>query len=74
MCNLFTMTQHAIMLYGCFSDHCVCRCCSVVDAEGNAVSVTTTINTGFGSIVVSKSTGLLLNNEMDGGSLASDVM
>jgi len=38
---------------------------SVVDAEGNAVSVTTTLNNSFGSHVTSKSLGFLLNDEMD---------
>ena len=38
---------------------------SVVDASRNAVAMTSTINTGFGSKVVSPSTGILLNNEMD---------
>jgi gamma-glutamyltranspeptidase/glutathione hydrolase len=38
---------------------------SVVDAEGNAVSVTTTLNNGFGSDVTSPSLGFLLNDEMD---------
>lgn len=38
---------------------------SIVDADRNAVSMTTTINTGFGSFVYSASTGVLLNNEMD---------
>lgn len=38
---------------------------SVVDAEGNAVSVTTTLNGGFGSSVVVAGSGFLLNNEMD---------
>jgi gamma-glutamyltranspeptidase len=38
---------------------------SVVDARSMAVSLTTTINTSFGSKVVSKSTGILLNNQMD---------
>ncbi len=38
---------------------------SVVDAEGNAVSVTTTLNDSFGSHVTSESLGFLLNDEMD---------
>ncbi len=38
---------------------------SVVDAEGDAVSVTTTINNSFGSDVTSGSLGFLLNDEMD---------
>jgi gamma-glutamyltranspeptidase len=38
---------------------------SVVDAQRMAVALTTTVNTGFGSKVVSPSTGVLLNNQMD---------
>jgi gamma-glutamyltranspeptidase/glutathione hydrolase len=38
---------------------------SVVDAAGNAVSVTTTLNGGFGSAVTVTGAGFLLNNEMD---------
>jgi len=38
---------------------------SVVDAEGNAVSVTTTLNDSFGAHVTSGSLGFLLNDEMD---------
>jgi gamma-glutamyltranspeptidase/glutathione hydrolase len=38
---------------------------SVVDGEGNAVSVTYTINGNFGALVVAPGTGFLLNNEMD---------
>jgi gamma-glutamyltranspeptidase/glutathione hydrolase len=38
---------------------------SVVDAEGNAVSVTTTLNGGFGNSIVVDGAGFLLNNEMD---------
>ncbi len=38
---------------------------SIVDKDGNAVSVTTTLNGGFGSFVVVKGAGFILNNEMD---------
>jgi gamma-glutamyltranspeptidase / glutathione hydrolase len=38
---------------------------SVVDAEGNAVAVTTTINDWFGSRVTAEGLGFLLNDEMD---------
>ena len=38
---------------------------SIVDQFGNAVSVTTTLNTGYGSKVVVKGAGFILNNEMD---------
>ena len=38
---------------------------SVVDAEGNAVATTYTLNGGFGSGVTAGSLGFLLNNEMD---------
>jgi gamma-glutamyltranspeptidase / glutathione hydrolase len=38
---------------------------SVVDEEGNAVAVTTTLNDNFGSHVTSGSLGFLLNDEMD---------
>lgn len=38
---------------------------SIVDADGNAVSVTTTLNGNYGSSVVVKGAGIILNNEMD---------
>lgn len=38
---------------------------SVVDAAGNRVAATLTINLVFGSGVVARGTGVLLNNEMD---------
>jgi gamma-glutamyltranspeptidase / glutathione hydrolase len=38
---------------------------SVVDADGNAVAVTTTLNDTFGNSIVADSAGFLLNNEMD---------
>jgi gamma-glutamyltranspeptidase/glutathione hydrolase len=38
---------------------------SIVDADGNAAAVTTTLNGGFGSAVTVDGAGFLLNNEMD---------
>lgn len=38
---------------------------SVIDKYGNAVSVTTTINSAYGSKIVVEGAGFLLNNEMD---------
>jgi len=38
---------------------------SIVDPSGMAVALTSTVNTGFGSKVMSQSTGILLNNQMD---------
>lgn len=38
---------------------------SVVDADGNAVAVTTTLNSWFGSRVTADGLGFLLNDEMD---------
>lgn len=38
---------------------------SVVDADGNAVAMTTTVNLFFGLMVLDPHTGVILNNEMD---------
>ena len=38
---------------------------SIVDADGNAVAVTYTLNDGYGSAVTAEKLGFLLNNEMD---------
>jgi len=38
---------------------------SIVDAQGNAVSTTYTINGWFGAVVMAPGTGFLLNDEMD---------
>jgi gamma-glutamyltranspeptidase/glutathione hydrolase len=46
---------------------------SVVDAEGNAVAVTTTINDWFGSRVTAEGLGFLLNDEMDDFSAKAGV-
>lgn len=46
---------------------------SVVDKDGNAVAVTTTINGGYGSLVTVKGAGFLMNNEMDDFSIKPGV-
>jgi gamma-glutamyltranspeptidase/glutathione hydrolase len=46
---------------------------SVVDAQGNAVAMTTTVNYHFGSCVVVPGTGILLNDEMDDFEVAPGV-
>ncbi len=38
---------------------------SIVDKDGNAVSITTTLNGSYGSFVAVKGAGFLMNNEMD---------
>jgi gamma-glutamyltranspeptidase/glutathione hydrolase len=38
---------------------------SIIDADGNRVAATLSINTPFGAAVVPKGTGVILNNEMD---------
>jgi gamma-glutamyltranspeptidase/glutathione hydrolase len=46
---------------------------SVVDTAGNRVAATLTINLLFGSGVVARGTGVLLNNEMDDFTVHADV-
>lgn len=46
---------------------------SVIDAAGNRVAATLTINLLFGAGIVAEGTGVLLNNEMDDFSLRDDV-
>ncbi|TGE23099.1 gamma-glutamyltransferase [Hymenobacter metallicola] len=46
---------------------------SIVDAQGNAVSCTTTLNGAYGSKVVVAGAGFLLNNEMDDFSAKAGV-
>lgn len=45
----------------------------VLDSDGNAVSVTTTLNGGYGSRTVVAGAGFLLNNEMDDFSVKPGV-
>jgi gamma-glutamyltranspeptidase/glutathione hydrolase len=46
---------------------------SVVDGKGNAVSLTQTVNTLFGSLITVPGTGIVLNNEMDDFSIAPNL-
>lgn len=46
---------------------------NAVDSQRNAVSLTFTVNTGFGAGVVATGTGILLNNEMDDFAIAPGV-
>lgn len=46
---------------------------SVIDADGNAVALTTTVNLGFGAKLVAGKTGILLNDQMDDFSLQPGV-
>jgi gamma-glutamyltranspeptidase / glutathione hydrolase len=46
---------------------------SIVDQEGNAVSITTTLNGGYGSYVVVDGAGFIMNNEMDDFSVKPGV-
>ena len=46
---------------------------SIIDAKGNAVAITTTLNGGFGSHVVVAGSGFFLNNEMDDFSIKPGV-
>lgn len=57
--------------FGYLEDHGTSHL-SVVDKDGNAVAITTSVNSQFGSGLVSESTGIVLNNEMDGTIMWND--
>jgi gamma-glutamyltranspeptidase/glutathione hydrolase len=46
---------------------------SILDRDGNAVSLTTTLNTSFGSCILVEGAGFLLNNEMDDFAVTAGV-
>ena len=46
---------------------------SVLDQAGNALSLTTTLNTSFGSCIMVEGAGFLLNNEMDDFAVTAGV-
>ena len=46
---------------------------SAIDEEGNAIALTTTVNDAFGSCIVPKGTGFILNDQMDDFAAAPGV-
>ncbi|MFK7955025.1 MAG: gamma-glutamyltransferase [Lysobacterales bacterium] len=46
---------------------------SIIDGQGNAVALTQTINSVFGSLITVPGTGIVLNNEMDDFSVAPNI-
>jgi gamma-glutamyltranspeptidase/glutathione hydrolase len=46
---------------------------SVIDADGNAVALTTTVNLFYGSQVIAGPTGIILNDQMDDFAIAPDT-
>jgi gamma-glutamyltranspeptidase / glutathione hydrolase len=46
---------------------------AVIDEEGNAVALTTTVNDAFGSCIVAKGAGFILNDQMDDFAVAPGV-
>ncbi|CAF2748616.1 unnamed protein product [Rotaria sp. Silwood2] len=46
---------------------------SIVDEYGDALAITSTINTYFGSMIVGAQTGIIYNNEMDDFSIADKI-
>ena len=53
-------------------DHGTSHFC-IVDADRNAISMTTSVNYHFGAGVRSTSTGIVINNEMDDFSTPTDI-
>ena len=66
-------TPSSEMRGGVFMDSDQTTHYSIVDDEGNCVSVTTTLNGGYGSKVVIPGLGFFLNNEMDDFSVKPGV-
>lgn len=74
--NTDSATRSSSMYAGNFKlalEHFETTHLSVVDQEGNAVAVTTTLNGNFGSKVVVDHAGFFLNNEMDDFSVKPGV-
>ncbi|XP_006353508.1 gamma-glutamyltranspeptidase 3 [Solanum tuberosum] len=64
--------EYYLPRFGQLRDHGTSHFC-IVDADRNAVSVTTTVNYPFGGGVLSPSTGIVLNNEMGDFSTPNEI-
>ncbi|KAK8948322.1 Gamma-glutamyltranspeptidase 1 [Platanthera guangdongensis] len=62
--NMTFNPEHYGGKWNILSDHGTSHLC-IVDNERNAISMTGTVNSYFGSQFLSPSTGIVLNNEMD---------
>lgn len=64
--------EYYMLKWSQLRDHGTSHFC-IVDADRNAVSMTTTVNYGFGAGLLSPSTGIVLNNEMDDFSTPTEI-
>ncbi|KAL6974495.1 Gamma-glutamyltranspeptidase 3 [Sarracenia purpurea var. burkii] len=64
--------QYYMYRWSQLRDHGTSHFC-IVDADRNAVSMTTTVNYGFGAGLLSPSTGIILNNEMGDFSTPTEI-
>lgn len=68
----FSVLLNCLFRWNQIHDHGTSHLC-VIDLERNAISMTTTVNSYFGSKILSPSTGIVLNNEMDDFSMPRNV-
>ncbi|KAI0499472.1 hypothetical protein KFK09_011596 [Dendrobium nobile] len=70
--NMTFTSDHYGGKWNVLSDHGTSHLC-IVDSERNAISMTSTVNSYFRAQILSPSTGILLNNEMDDFSIPMNV-
>ncbi|KAI3908737.1 hypothetical protein MKW98_029287 [Papaver atlanticum] len=70
--NTTFSSEYYLPKWSQLDDHGTTHFC-IVDADRNAVSMTSTINSYFGAGLLSPSTGIVLNNEMDDFSAPTEI-